>query len=233
MDRNTKELLHQYYEAPSPTAKRQFVREHRVDRMSITQVVRTQLHYISKKSWIISFALFVLMVVHHDMLLNTVWMGSVYALVPFLVMISFTECMRSYQYGMEELELATRFSLKSIVLARLLILGGSNTFALLIVAVVTSNDFWVQMVYLMVPFLITSWCGFIIMRRFAGKDGNYYCFGTSAVISVLQFAIFNYYRFIYDLRYFWEWVLIGLLFAFLLVREGVRTIRMTEELAWN
>ena len=51
------------------------------------------------------------------------YVGAVYGLVPFLVLISVTESTRSYRYEMEELELSSRFSLKSIVMARMVILG--------------------------------------------------------------------------------------------------------------
>ena len=44
-------------------------------------------------------------------------------LLPFVALLAVTEGTRSAVYGMEELELATRFSLKSVLLARLCLVG--------------------------------------------------------------------------------------------------------------
>ena len=48
---------------------------------------------------------------------NVLWITA--ALLPFVALLAVTEGTRSAVYGMEELELATRFSLKSVLLARL------------------------------------------------------------------------------------------------------------------
>ena len=55
---------------------------------------------------------------------NTVWIVS--AFTPFLALLLITESAKSMLFGMNELEMASRFSLKNIVLARLTILGIFN-----------------------------------------------------------------------------------------------------------
>ncbi len=55
---------------------------------------------------------------------NTVWIVS--AFTPFLALLLIAESTKSAIYGMNELEMSARFSLKSVVLARLIILGVFN-----------------------------------------------------------------------------------------------------------
>ena len=72
--------------------------------------------------------------------MEEIYVSMIYGVVPFLVMLSVTESMRSYRYGMEELELSARFSLKSIVMARMLMLGIGNLAVLIAIAGVLGDD---------------------------------------------------------------------------------------------
>ena len=60
---------------------------------------------------------------------NVLWITA--ALLPFVALLAVTEGTRSAVYGMEELELATRFSLKSVLLARLCLVGSLHAVLLL------------------------------------------------------------------------------------------------------
>lgn len=232
MKRRTRTLLQQYYEAPKAVHKKAFLREQEPGRVGMGRMIQTQLHYISKKTWLAATLLF-LTVLILQLTLQAEWIGSVYALIPFIVMVSLTESLRSYRYGMQELEMSARFSLKSVVLTRMLIFGIVDIAGLFLIAMITDNGFMAEMIYLMVPFLATAWGGLIIVRHFAGTDGTYYCFVFSALVSALEIVTSVQYRFFYAQNMLWIWCLAGIGLIAAVAGECMRTIRMMEDLTWN
>src|SRR5699024_12440455 len=86
--------------------------------ISMWQFILTQATYLRKITWIFSALLLLPAVIGafhigHE----TLWITS--AIVPFLGLLAVAENNRSITYGMSEFELSTRFSLKSVVLARM------------------------------------------------------------------------------------------------------------------
>ncbi len=69
---------------------------------------------------------------------NVLWITA--ALLPFVALLAVTEGTRSAVYGMEELELATRFSLKSVLLARLCLVGSLHAALLLCLTLLCRGD---------------------------------------------------------------------------------------------
>lgn len=119
------------YQKPIQEHKRQFFRRLEAPKPRLLHMVTTQIAFLPKWSWILSVIVFM-----GAFSLNCFFpekvLGVVLGTIPFFVLITVTECVRSISYGMEELEMAARFSLKSIVLARLGILGSSNLLLLLL-----------------------------------------------------------------------------------------------------
>ena len=73
---------------------------------------------------------------------------------------------------MEELELATRFSLKSVLLARLCLVGSLHAVLLLCLTLLCRGtgaaSFGRTVVYLLVPYLLTAYGGLWLSRRLRG-----------------------------------------------------------------
>ena len=110
------------YEAPEPPGKQEFLKQFDTCYLSMGQFMWQQLLYIKKWMWLFSAGIFFLgTMLGRNLDRETVWVIS--ALIPFLALTFLTESGRSKIYGMEELEYATRFSLKSLMLARLGVLG--------------------------------------------------------------------------------------------------------------
>lgn len=236
MERKTKEQLKGYFEAPMPKGKTDFIKRLEADmkpqKNGIVYMLGVQLCYISKGVWLVSGVIFVLMLLI-SRYADATYVGAVYALIPFLVMISVTESLRSYRYGMYELELTCRYSLKDVVLGRLLILGLGNLILLLLVAAFSGGEMFSRIIYMLVPYLITAAGGLMLMRRFPDKEGNLMYFGFSALVALLECAITLRYSYIYEAAYLNVWMAVCAVCMVLLIREALRTIRMTEELAWN
>lgn len=119
---------------------------------------------------------------------DTLW--SISACIPFVALSAITENNRSSVYRMAELEMATRFSLKNVVLARLGIIG---TMHLLLIALLCPFVYIDQAaitihagVYLLVPYLLTTFLSLTCTRKLHGPEATYLCMGIAVTISGLN-----------------------------------------------
>ena len=108
------------------------------------------------------------------------------ALTPLLAFVTEIETRRSYAYGMAELEMTTRFSLRSIVFARFLILGIFDLAVLtgltLIIRRFITLSAAVTLSILLLPFLLTMTCALLLERTSFGRNHPYGS-GVFAVIA--------------------------------------------------
>lgn len=190
MKRKWKEQLKSMYAAPPPLRKREFVRKWNPPQMSVWEFLFLQAAYIRKWIWGISAAVFAAAMFGSIVeWKNSVWMIS--ALTPLLAVTVVSECGRSEHYGMAELETATRFSLRSVLFARLGILGIENLAVLgLLLAVGTGNAVLgpVQAgAYIVTPYLLTAFIGLYIVRRVKGQEAMYFSVGAAVCIGVSVF----------------------------------------------
>lgn len=232
MERKLKNELAEYFNAPKPERKQAFVRQFGLEKINLFHMVATQTRYISKWVWVFSGLLFgatylVTRISHPG------YVSMVLGFVPFLVMLSVTESMRSYRYGMEELELSARFSLKSIILARMIMLGLGNLAVLAGITFLLRSNMQINMVYVMTPYFLTAGGGLWIVRNLPDKEGTYLCFGLATLVCVLQLSLSWRPHAIFAVEYVWIWMCACVVGMIATVRESWRMIRMTEDLAWN
>ena len=155
-------------------------------------------------------------------------------LLPFAALSTVTELHRSARCRMEELEMASRFSLKTLLLARLTLLGLGNL--LLLCALFPLMTGWGQLplaetgFYLLCPYCLTSLLCLMITRRFRGSESVYLCAGAAAAVSVLCSmwqekppVLFQ------GAGYVW----VTLLLLALMIWEYRRYLFCGEELVWN
>ena len=232
MKRKHKKALEAYFEAPKPERKNSFLGQFDMPKMDMPHMIATQIRYISKWIWAAS-ALFCILVFAITRYVEITYVSIIFALVPFLVMLSVTESTRSYRYGMEELELSARVSLKSVVLARMIILGIGNLLVLIVAAVFMGNRMYANIVYMMVPYFMTAAGGLYLVRKIKGTEGTAACCLLAVVVSCMETFLSWKYSILYTQQYIAVWLVAcvtGLLF---MMRESYRAIRMTEDLAWN
>lgn len=144
--------------------------------------------------WVISALVFVLSTAGAAGLpADAVWVIS--ALMPLLALTVVSESGRSEHYEMAELEMATRFSLRSVVLARLGILGTENLILLGLLLPVWSSrpeGSVVQTgVCVLLPYLMTAFSGLWVVRRIRGCEAVYICAGIAACIGFLMAALYG------------------------------------------
>lgn len=192
MKQHLRQELKNVFDAPQPLHKRAFLRTLEQPKISIPAFILTQFGYIRRWVWIVSALVFVLSAAGAAGLSqDTVWVAS--ALMPLLALTVVSESGRSQNYEMAELEMATRFSLRSVVLARLGILGMENLIVLvLLLPVETARQGGTVVqagVYVLVPYLMTTFSGLWIVRRIHGREAVYICAGTAVCISFLTMAL--------------------------------------------
>lgn len=230
MERKRREELAEYFEAPKPLKKQAFVRQFGLQRMDLAHVVAMQARYISKGVWIFSALIFGMAFLLAQAA-EPKYVSVVLGCVPFLVMLSVTESMRSYRYGMEELELSARFSLKSILLARMVLLGLGNLVVLAGVMLVLRDYAEISIVYAMAPYFVTAAGGLCIARTVRGKESTLLCFALAALVCMVVLYMPWQFHNVYSPQNTWIWAGTCVAGVMMTIRESWRTIRMTEELA--
>lgn len=235
ISKDMKKMLETAYEAPEPSNKEKFLRKLPKAQISHTEFMVLQAAYMKKWVWVVSLLVLGIALKSASFLDRNV-LGLFSALMPFIALTVTTENTRSASYGMEELEMASRFSLRSVALARMGILGGVH-FVLIccMVPVGLQNQIYGPLqagVYLTVPYLLTVLPGLMAARRIHGKESGYVCAGIAAIVSVI-FITLGSNGVVYHEKYFSWWLASFIILVIMLGAEWRRTIKETEELAWN
>lgn len=232
MRQKRKQEIEQYFRAPTPKQKRSFLRANRQNQISIWRMVMLQMVYLSKRAWCIFFAILMITLFLIKWYLASA-LGMFFSMLPFWSMFILTETMRSMIYRMDELEMTARFSLKSVIIARMGILGAGSLIIIVLLALALGNGVWRNICYLLVPYLITASGGLVIIRKFPTKEGTYLCGAFASIVSLIAFTGVEKYKWIFEAGYLFIWILIIGALLYITVREGYRTIRMTEDMIWN
>ena len=223
-----------------PEGKREFFRELRARgllhrrpvAMSHGEFLAGQLCYIEKWVWLLSGMLMLFIILACSR--NT---GNYpFALTPFLAVGILAETGRSYRWKMAELEYAARFSLRSIVLARMFLVGLIDTAGLLIVTAVVRSYLTYSLIrvflYMMVPYLLAAFLGSLYERKKrtdAGLGSIVICLLSSAVFAAAPIFMSSLYE--ESLTIIWAAAFILLICCLAVsVREQMREM---EEPVWN
>ncbi|MCM1221060.1 MAG: hypothetical protein NC548_41915 [Lachnospiraceae bacterium] len=238
MRHEIKKQLKIIYEAPPPLRKKEFLRKWGQPRMNLWKLLLLQAAYIRKWIWGISAVIFAVAVSGAvAKLRNLVWMIS--ALTPLLAVTVITECGRSERCEMAELEMATRFSLRSVLFARLGILGMENLAVLtfLLIVGIKNADVTSRImgrveagVCILMPYLLTSLMGLYITRRYKGQEAAYFCVGGAVCIGVSVFLFRDTLMQIYQKCSPLWWGVIVFLLCAGVIRQYSGMIHRTEEL---
>lgn len=233
MNRYLKQELKQAFAAPLPDSqkKARFLRTLPRPPIRMRQFLLIQTAYLRKRVLVLSL-LFLLPVLTgaRQMEPDTLW--AICALIPFLALLAVTESTRSVVYGMQEFELSTRFSLKSVMLARMSVLGLLDAFVLccLIPFYAAGNKLSLLQagLYLLVPYLLTVNGSLWISRRFHGREALYGCLCAAVVVSMASCAIRLLANFIYQFSYMQWWLLFAVFLFGKTGQEIRRTVTQTE-----
>ena len=228
---NWKTELQQGFAPPAPAKKREFLRRFSVPSSRLSDVLWAQLGYIQTWVWVLSGVIYattvLMMCTDFPYLLQILS-----ACTPLLALTIVSESSRSSRCGMEELELSTRFSLKTVVMARLLPLGCVHPVGLLLLSLGFGRPF-AAILYSAAPFLLTAFLGLSITRKYRSHEAQYACGGFAFAISLLTLFSHKLFAVLYEARHLIWWVLAVVILAAATGKLYKTILFETEELAWN
>lgn len=236
MDKKLKTALDAAFAAPAPERRAAFLWAHRRRELGPRELLLAQARYVRWWTWAGSVALFgVILWMAAGREPRTVWMTS--ALTPLLALLAVAEWGRSRRYGMEELELACRMSLRSVLLARMVAVGLLHLLLLGSAAPVLA--LWggaevLQMgVCLLTPYLLTGAIGMEVSRRIRGQEGLLTCAAAALLVCALGMCAWRTWPDMYhaeNVPFWWAALTITLAAS---AFEFVKALKETEELRWN
>lgn len=236
MNKELKKTLQAAFEAPMPQKKQTFMKRIRNSEISNFKFLLIQAAYIRKWVWGISFViLFFSLCCGYFMDKYVLWGLS--AIMPVLAVSALAENIRSGEYGMAELEMATRFALRSVIMARMGILGMVHFGVLCLTALLghPGGDTTLLQtgVYLLVPYLLTDVSGLWMFRKFGRKESIYGVLGLSFVIAAIPGINRELVQVLYGTEYFGLWLVILLVLCAIAISEAKKNLERMEELTWS
>lgn len=259
MKSHLKKMIKTAFEAPKPDyrKKEELLRMLPQPTISVWKFILIQASYIRKRTLFLSIILLFpalkganilhrLSGVNSTRLLpvlngaNSIRTGDLWlisAFIPFLALLAVVESKRSTTYGMDEFEMAARFSLKSIMLARMSVLGLLDAFILCCfvpLCYMNSSLSLIQTgVYILTPYLLTVNISLWITRHFHGREVIYACVSAAVMVSGANIVLCTKPDYIYQFYYLKWWLIFAVLLALGMIYETYRTVKQTEELVWN
>ncbi len=159
-----------------------------------------------------------------------------FALTPLLAVGILAETGRSFRWKMAELEYTARFSLRSVMLARMFLVGVVETAGLMLVVLVVRPWFSYSLIrvflYMMVPYLAASLSGSVYERK-TRSDNSWgsiiICFLSSGFFAAAPYCLSS----LYEERFTVIWTVAFILLILSLFVSVRRWICELEEPVWN
>ena len=234
MDKKLKSALKQSFTPPKPTKTDDFINSISYPKASFNKVLIAQVGFIRKRVWISFFICLIFAyfyIKHVETPINII--TGLSALLPLFSLITITEIFKSTACNMDEMELACKYSLPKIVLMRIGILGAvSFVIIILCVALAEKSNFGVfrNLIYLSVPYLISTNISLAIIARIKSKETIYICTTVSGAVSVIMLLVNSN---LYNLNFTTIWCILFLALIGMMTMNLIRFKNSQEELQWN
>lgn len=233
-DKELKHMLKNAYDLPSTDSGKRFVRKHEKRSLRIIEILITELRYMGIRSIPAGLLLFALLfVIARTDNIDVVW--TISSFVPVCALIPMTFLSRSERFGMEELEAATRFSLRFVRIVRMFIMGIFSMILLLgigIVLHITSGVSGMEhIIFVVFPYLTSAYGAMVVTRKWHGKEN---IFGVLAVCMFggLLPSVIKTIKLSAQLP---DGIFLLMIFLLLgaMFRECVLYVKESENLSWN
>lgn len=192
MKKDMKTLLSKAFEAPAPTGKQAFLKNIRPREVSMTAFVWQQVSYIRLSVWIFAVAVIALVIAGSLLHLDRIENIMVY-IMPFTAAISVLETKRSSRFNMSEIEMVTRFSLRSVIFARMIVFGILSFIMLCISVPVICLSFktniFITGIRSLIPYLLTMIISLLLERSVIGRKSGYLSLVVASLIMLVTFWI--------------------------------------------
>ena len=195
MDNNEfKNLIKNAYCAPKPVRKDEFISKLRPGKVSTFRMLLQQIPYIRPYVWIIS-AVIIGIAIAGSVIGGEGTDRLIGLIMPITAVVGMIENGRSKRYNMSELEMATRFSLRSVILARMAIMGFLAVIVTAIASPVIANSFGMQAVMtaetILMPYLMTMIISLHIERSPLGRENGLSSVVVAGAVILLLFLIWE------------------------------------------
>lgn len=200
--------------------------------IGIASFLFSQTAYIRKRVYILSLLVLILSVIVVDYV-GTDSVKVIAAMMPFIAMCMVTESARSETYGMAELEMASRFSIRSILLARFGTIGFVHMVMLCILIPIVRHSAIISFIhagiYLLVPYFAASVLEFDATRRFRGREVLSVCMGISVMVSISNTVMHELLPGLFGSKQFAIWLILAVYLTGRTILEYRKMIYQTEE----
>lgn len=210
-------------------------------RIGFCEFIATQVRFIGRWVWL-SQATFLLLSLYLlsrfnfgkvDMQSVFLLLSSVASLIAF---VGFPEVLKSYANNMEEIEACTRFSMRKLMGARMLILGLAHLCSLTIILTVSTagNAALIlrMILYLFVPFNITCCICMTVLHHVRSRYAGYYC-GAICIVGLVILRILTWSYGCYEAGATVGWIILFFLSLIYLVIEIIRVFYSFNRVCFN
>lgn len=233
-DKEIKEMLKNAYVLSDTEKEKVFVRKYEQRSLRLSEIIKLEFRYMGVKSFLAGAVLTVLLLIAAqkgdiDMLWTLTSFIPMCALIPMLLLS------RSERFGMNELEAASRFSLRFIRIVRMFILNIFSIAVLLaagaILHVTADASFTEQIILVVCPYFVSAFGAMLVTRKWHGKENVFGVLAICASAGLLPFVIrpIILVRQLPDGLFLLMTVLLFLEFA----RECTLYVKESEDLSWN
>lgn len=111
------------------------------------------------------------------------------AIIPLIALAAFSGMGKSEKHGMDELEMASRFSLRTVLAARLIIVGMIDAVIFVVLMIIfgqlTSMGTLQALSVVSVPYLITAWGCLLITRKLHNSRDMAVCISFGGMVCLM------------------------------------------------
>ena len=190
-DRQLKKMIADAYELEPSHDKTAFLKQYRTRELHIWDILDQQSREIGLVNLIVS--LLVLFVIWQIALQkensDILEFARISSLIPAIAITAVSGMGRSEKYGMDELEMSTRFSLRAVMSARLVVVGSIDMliFILLMIILGHCTDFSTlqTLMVLTIPYLLTAWGCLLITRKMHNSKEIGVCLAYGALVCLM------------------------------------------------
>lgn len=214
--------------------KIRFIRTIKKPNISLFSFIKNQIKYINKRIFLLSFIYFIILSVVLLTSLNT--QSILFASgIPFLSLMMVESVTSSKNNNMEELEMTTLYSLKMIILARMIVVGTYTISFIGIIAFFISNinciSFARIIIYFFVPYLLSMYFNLLLLQRFR-SDGFRYCFVSSSCVWLIELLIVRNFKSIFTFSIYFL-ILFLIVSLVMVIHETRKYLNRLENYVWN
>ena len=186
-DKQIKQALKYAYKLPETENGKQFIQKHENRYFNFSGILGIELRYMglgSAAALAVLLAVFLFAVRNADP--ERIWIAA--SFLPLCSLIPMVFLQRSKRFQMDEIEAASRFSIRFVRLIRMLILGVFSIVAVMLICLILPNDTGYKLaeilLYMFIPYLLNIWGGLLITRKW---NRNESIFGVAAVSAICAF----------------------------------------------